>query len=139
MQESRANSSITLVPERKPDQLLRSRFVPPSTIELTFADRSFPLDIALLGIPMDRIRWETARAVPTGDAMIVDAIKGEQIPFDSATLRYLVDPVYAAEADLSAKSLQFTREELAEMAKHSKPPQWFYDEPEEDVRLESWK
>jgi len=122
------------------ERLCRARFVPPSTIELEFVDglRSL-LAIDLLGMPVDRINWTTVTASPTGDKMTVNGIKGDAIPIDSATLRYLVDEKYAAKMDQTLKSLQFSRDELAELARDNPPPSSWYDEPERDMTRESWK
>jgi hypothetical protein len=122
------------------ERLRRAGFVPPSTIELEFVDglRSL-LAIDLLGMPVDRINWMTVTASPAGDKMTVNGIKGDAIPIDSATLRYLVDEKYAAKMDQTLKSLQFSRDELAELARDNPPPSWWYDEPEQDMTRESWK
>jgi hypothetical protein len=120
------------------EHLLRSRFVPPSTIDLDFDDARFSLDIGLLEMPLDRIQWASATVSSTGDAMIVRAVKGENVPIDSSTLRCLVDPSYAAQISASLKALKLTREERAELATNEPPPEWF-TEPEQDFRLDSWK
>jgi hypothetical protein len=134
-------SGVTQMPftSPRPECLLGARFIAPSTIDLNFADGKFSLAVNLLEMPLDHIRWETAAASPAGDAMTVEAIKGESISIDSSTLRYLVDKGYAAEIDASLEALQFTRAELKKMAEENPPPQEWYNQPQQDLRLDSWK
>jgi hypothetical protein len=123
----------------RPDNLLAVKFVAPSTLELVFADRMFPLEIGLLEMPIDRIRWETASVPSTGDSMTVKAFKGETIAIDSGVLRCLVDEQYAAEIKKSLTALQLTEDEFTQIIESQGPrPQWL-DEPEQDPRLDSWK
>lgn len=122
------------------EKLTRAKFVSPSTIELDFVDgRRLSLAIEALGMPLDRIDWPTLEASPCGGKAVVRGIKGDLVPIDSATLRYLVDEKYAAKVDDSLKALQFSREELALMARDNPPPANWYDEPEQDLTRESWK
>jgi len=121
-----------------PERLSRAAFVRPSTIELEFADgRLFSLAIELLGMPVDRINWRTLKASPGGENAIVKGIKGDPVPIDAATLRYLVDPKYAKEMDEKLKSLQFTDDELENLGLNETPA-GFFDGPEDFTR-ESWK
>lgn len=121
------------------DHLKLARFLPPATIVLDFPDARFSLPIELLEMPVERIRWRTAQASTTGDAMTVRGIRGDLITIDVGTLRYLVDPAYAAKTDAALKALQFTRDELKELANDNPaPPDWF-SEPGRDLRRESWK
>jgi hypothetical protein len=119
--------------------LVSARYIQPLSISLQFADRQFTLEAASLGMPVDRIRWDTAAISPTGDAMTVRGIKGETIPIDSSTLRYLVDPSYAAKMDAALKDLQFSRAELEEMARDNQPPVELLDQAEQDLTSDSWK
>jgi hypothetical protein len=130
---------IHILHPTRSEHLMRARFVRPSSIKLQFADKSFLLKIDLLGMPVDRIRWETASASPAGVSMIVQGIKGEKIPIDSSTLRYLVDRNYAAKIDSSLKSLQFSRQELQEMARDNPPPPELLAQPKQDLISDSWK
>lgn len=126
-------------PPAQRERLRHAHFAKPSSIKLEFADKKFTLKIAKLGMPIDRIRWETVVASPAGDSMTVQGIKGEKIPIDSSTLRYFVDPLYAAEMDAALKSLQFSREELKAMARDNPPPPELFAQPEQDLTNESWK
>lgn len=120
----------------RPDHLLRSQFVPPSTLNLNFADACFSLDVHLLEIPMDQMQWSTATASQAGDAMMVQTVDGESIPIDSATLRYLVDPPYAAKIDKSIRDLHMTpaeAREAAERSKRTRDPRWYEVGDEDDL------
>ncbi len=110
-----------------------------SAMAVTFQD-GFSSNISLesFGMPIDRIRWETIRALPTGEAVAVTAVKGEEISFDAATLRYLADPEYAAELDAQLSDSQFSDEELERMGRESVPSNWT-ETPAADLRLDSWK
>ncbi len=121
-------------------QLACATFVRPSTIELEFVDGlRTSLPIALLGLPLDRIKWSTLKVSRSGDKITVKGIKGDPVPIESSTLRYLVDKKFAVEIDQSLESLQLSREELAEMAGTTPPPDQWYDEPERDLTRASWK
>jgi len=123
----------------RPEQLASARFAAPSTIELEFLDSRYSLDISRLGMPVERIDWPTLKISPGGEKIVVKGIKGDPVPIDAATLRYLVDEKYAAKIDKSLESLRLSRDELAEMARDNPPPPAWYDEPERDLSRESWK
>ena len=107
----------------RPDYLISASFSPPSTIRLHFADAmKCRLPIRRLEMPVDRIRWSTVCASPTGEFMTVAGIKGETIPIDSSTLRCLVDPEYAVEKEKELDALQLSREEMQSLAGESQPP-----------------
>jgi len=122
-----------------PEYLVGARFLRPSKIEVTFADGLFTLDIKSLGMPVDRIRWRTVAASPAGEAMTVRGKRGDEIHIDSATVRYLVDERYAAKVDATLKELQFSREELRELARDNPPPPEWFNEPERDLARDPWK
>lgn len=134
---SAGNNATPLVAETvRPDHLLRSQFVPPSTLDLSFADAHFSLDVHLLEIPMDQVQWNTATASRAGNAMMVQTADGESIPIDSATLRYLVDPLYAAKIDKSIRDLHMTpdeAQEAAELSKRTRDPRWDEVGDEDDL------
>jgi hypothetical protein len=135
-----ASAPVGPTPAGRPQQLLRAHFLPPVTIELTFADgRSFSLPIERLGMPVDRIRWSTAKASPTGEIMVLTGTKGDDVPIESSTLRYLVDQDYAKELEAALGSVRLSREELREMARDNPPPPEVFDEPGRDMTRESWK
>jgi hypothetical protein len=123
-----------------PEHLTRARLVKPRTLELTFADGlRKTLSVGRLGMPVDRIKWDTAQALPTGKAMTVAGVQGDTVPIDSSTLRYLVDEAYAAKVDAELEDLQLSRGELAELARASPPPAEWYNQPERDLTRDSWK
>jgi hypothetical protein len=127
------------VPEQT-DKLTAATFVPPSKIRLVFADdQRFSLAIGRIGMPVDRIDWQTLKLSPGGETVVVKGIKGDAVPIDSGTLRYLVDKAYAAKIDESLERLQFSRRELEEMARDNPPPSEWYDVVEPDLTRESWK
>jgi len=122
------------------ERLTRARFVSPSTIELDFIDgRRFSLAIELLDMPSDRIDWRTLEASPGGEKAIVKGIKGDPVPIDSATLRYLADKNYAAIIDAKLKGQQFTEEELERIVRDNPPPPEWFSQPSPDIIRESWK
>lgn len=114
-----------------------ARFIPPNTIVFKFADgRHSRLDIRCLEVPLDRILWRTAAAAPDGASLLVTAIKGELIPIAAGTIRYLVDPKYAAEIDAHHQELLYSE---AESRNRDEPPPHWFTQAEADVVLESWK
>ena len=119
----------------RPDQLIRARFIAPSRIAIEFADgRRFSLDAVLLGMPMDRIDWSALKASPRGEKIVVRGIKGDAIPIDSATLRYLVDNEYATKIDKSIRDLHLTpaeQEKVSIGSKLTRDQRW-YDVGDED-------
>jgi hypothetical protein len=122
------------------ERITRACFVPPATIELEFVDGlTFSLAVELLDLPLDRMNWATLRTTIGGEKIIVDGIKGDPVPIDAATLRYLVDPNYAAKLDAKLKSLQFTEEELERLVRDNPPPPEWFSQPSRDLTRESWK
>ena len=135
-------AELTMVdrsPEIPPDCLMYANYEPSSSaIELRFSDKTFSLPIARLEMPMDRIDWPTLKASPGGEKIVVKGIRGDPVPIDSATLRYLVDEKYATKMDEKLKSLQFTDEEL-EQLDLDEPPHGFIEQADIDLTRESWK
>lgn len=124
----------------RPDELKTARFIRSSnSIELSFSDKSFILPIEQLEMPVDRIDWPTLAASPTGEKMTVKGVKGDPVPIDSSTLRYLVDEEYAAQMDAKLASLQFTEDELDQLIRDNPPPTEWFAEPSHDFMRESWK
>jgi hypothetical protein len=121
------------------EHLLRAHFTQPSSIELTFADKTFSLPIHLLEMPIDRIQWSTVAASATGETMTVIGVKGELVPVSAGVLRYLVDSKYAADADAALEKLQFTDDELERIVRDNPPPAEWYAQPDPDLTRESWK
>jgi hypothetical protein len=123
----------------RPDHLVQALYAE-GKLQLSFGDgQFFPLAVERLGMPVDRINWPTATASPGGESMMVQGIKGDPVPVDSATLRYLVDKHYAAMMDAKLKSLQFTDEELDRIVRDNPaPPEW-YAQPSRDLSRPSWK
>jgi len=116
------------------DSLSSARFLAPSGISLRFKDGlTFDLPISSLEMDDSRIRWVSTKESPTGETMIVETLRGEEIPIDASTLRYLADPEYAAKCDASLKSLQFTKDELVEFVRDNPPPPTWYEELARDA------
>jgi hypothetical protein len=112
----------------RPEQLHGARLARPNVIELSFADGKVArLATHRLGMPVDRIRWGTLEASETGESMTVTSTNGDSISIDSSTLRFLVDPKYAAEISKALNAIQFTEDELREL---SRPLAGWTGEPE---------
>jgi hypothetical protein len=121
------------------DRLIVADFEPPSMIRLQFADdRCFSLAVEQLELPADRVDWSTIVPSSAGDSLIV-AVGGEPIPIEAATLRYLVDAAYAAEIETAIRQSQFSRDELARLARENPPPPEWYAQPSQDLTREGWK
>jgi hypothetical protein len=121
------------------DRLTEAAFEPPTTIRLRFADdRLFSLDAGRLELPEDRVDWSTVAVAPTGESLTV-TVGGETIPIEATTVRYLVDEAYAAEVEASIRRMQFTREELAQLARDNPPPPDWYTQPSQDLTRDCWK
>ena len=124
----------------RPDHLIRVAFVKPTGLKLKFADgRDFVLAISRLEMPIDRLSWATVEASKDGTTIVVKAKKGEVIPIDASSLRYLVDSEYAKGIDNALESLRLTEDEMNDMAQTSHPPKEWLSHREPDMRLESWK
>jgi hypothetical protein len=120
--------------------LSSATFRPPTLIDLRFADGAeFGLPIAKLQMPLDRIRWESAAASSSGEAMQLSGIRGDAIPIEAGLLRYLVDADYAAEIDGEVDELRLSREEMGRMAAENPPPPEWLRQPAPDMRRDSWK
>lgn len=129
-------TDANVIEEVRRDQLKTAHLVRNTRIRLTFADdHTATLPIDHLGMPVDRIRWDTVQATPSGDAMTVTAIKGEQIAVAATTLRYLADPDYAAQVEAKITSLRDMLGDLDE----GETPAGMFDGPTIDPVVESWK
>ncbi len=134
------STQTTTINSKERLRLTRAVLASPSTISLEFGDgQLFSLAIELLGMPLDRIEWSSLQVSLEGESVTFQGAKGDLIPVDTATLRYLVDKTYAAEIDKSLESLQLSRDELREMARDNSPPSRWYAEPERDLTRDSWK
>lgn len=103
-------------------------------LELTFEDGlKTELPIEKLEMPIRAILWETARITEAG--LTFTDYKGNLIPIGSDVVRYFVDPVYAAAIDRESDAIRLTHEELEELAKDSKPPDWWYGSSSENMEL----
>ena len=122
--EPRLTIMGTATPQRI-DQLVTVSFVPPGELCLTFADQIFHLPVSRLEL-RGEIDWQTAQ-VSSGHEMTVSDTKGDEIPIDAATLRYLVDTDYAAKIDQSIRDLHITPEEartFSERSLRTVDPRW---------------
>jgi hypothetical protein len=136
-----SNSGSTKAMIAKQDLLVHVSFISSrSILKLEFEDgEKFSISVSRLGMPVDRIKWSTAEVSDGGASMLVMGIKGDPVPVDSSTLRYLVDTKYAAEMDRKLESLQFTDAELERIVRDNPAsPEW-YAQPSKDMRRESWK
>jgi hypothetical protein len=112
-----------------PERLLTVRLVGQRSLELVFADGyTRRLAIGRLELPLDRVRWDTVTASPTGESMTVIGVKGETIPVSASTLRYLVDPASAAKTDKALADIALTKDELNELHRTTEPPAGWRDE-----------
>lgn len=118
---------ITPIPRERLDDV---RFVPPASILVKFADGvGKRLPISLLEMPADRFRWATVRRSADGLSITVKDASGDDLSIETSTLRYLIDPTYAAEIDGRLAEVRLTREELREFAERNPPPPELYDQP----------
>lgn len=131
--------TIKAIPIRV-DHLTQVRFKKPGSLVLTFADGVRQvLQTSKLGMPPSRFLWANASVSSDGKFMTVTGVKGDEVPIDSATLRYLVDEVYASRVDAELKALQFSSTELDDLSTDSMPPEDWYKQPARDLTRESWK
>ncbi len=120
--------------------ILRIRYVKPANLEVEFADGfQGSMPVTKLEMPIDKIRWSSVTVTNRGTSATFKGIKGDLIPIDASTIRYLVDTQYAAKKDRSLESHQLSRSELAKMAHDNAPPQSWYEDLPEDLTRESWK
>jgi hypothetical protein len=122
------------------ERLTSVRLVRPRVLELIFEDHfKADLDVDLLEMPTDRIRWESAALSSGGTAMLVTAVEGEAISIDASTLRCLVDAAFATEVRRSLDALKPSRDELRQLAKETRQPSGFQTGTPDDLTLDSWK
>lgn len=115
----------------RPDHLAKARCTSPSSVELTFADAFVArLTLAQMGLAMGEVDLRTSEAVDAG--LSIRSRQGrKKLVIDSATLRYVADPEYAARLDNSVAKLQIPSERLERIAAQHKPPQEWYDSAED--------
>lgn len=131
---------VPMQTDAPPQRLVEARFIRPAGISLSFADGfTARIQVACLEMPIDRIKWESTSVSTNGDGMTVEGITGDTIPISSATLRYLADPVYAAKIEAEVDAVTRTKDELTELSRESKPPQSWYEQPEQVLTRDSWK
>jgi hypothetical protein len=141
LQSLGAALETVLTPTCRQDHLSEVRFLRQSaTFELRFEDGfSAQLPVAKLGMPVNRVRWETAVVSPSGEKLHLTGIRGDAIPIDTTTLRYLVDSNYAEEVNKTLKSVRLSRNELRELARDNPPPLEFLERTGQDLTRASWK
>ncbi|MEI7685891.1 MAG: hypothetical protein WCL32_12760 [Planctomycetota bacterium] len=105
------------------DSLVSAKFLPPKAIRLRFKD-GLDCELLLSSLEMDddQIVWSSVAASATGESMVAKTKRGEDIPIDAGTLRYLADPDYAREVDRKLKGLQLTSAELDDFVRDNPPP-----------------
>lgn len=112
------------------DHLTKVRCINAKSVELTFADGAVKrVTISKLGLPPGEVDLRTAKATPTG--LSVKPTKGRRFVIDSATLRYIADPAYAALLDNAVSELMIPSEQLERIAARNQPPQEWYESTEE--------
>ena len=116
------NTSTTTI-----DHLTNACCVDGSSVELTFADGLVArVTLSQLDLADGEVNLQTAKAAATG--LAVKAAKGRKaVVIDSATLRYLADPVYAAKIDQSIRDLHMSpaeANEAARLSKRTRDPRW---------------
>lgn len=105
-----------------PEHLASAKYVSRGKIELVFQDGLHALlDVKRLGMPTGKIDWKTCAAMLDGSSIVVSTPKGEKIPIDSGSLRYLVDPDYATKMDEALSAVRLSRDELAEISGNAPP------------------
>jgi hypothetical protein len=125
-------TGASALPARDPECLLHASFVPPSSVEVRFAD-GFAGVYQLKSIDVDpaELRLPTIKASASGNALEVQSARGEDLRIDSEAIRILVDAEYAARMDELVKASYVPAAELARLANTHKAPQAWYDRREE--------
>jgi hypothetical protein len=123
--------SITLPPTERAglrsDHLTKARYIGKSSVEVTFADDFVAtLTLRQIGLVAGEVDLQTAKATAMG--LAIKPRKGrKRLVIDSATLRYLADPEYAAKIDQSIRDLHMSPAEANEAARLSqltRDPRW---------------
>jgi hypothetical protein len=106
-----------------PEQLRKARLISAQTIEVVFADGlRRKLSIDDLGIDIEQFKWDTVKASPDGDAILIKSKAGKDIPMDSGSIRCLVDPEYANKIIEAINAVKLSRDELRAFYEETEPP-----------------
>jgi len=117
-----------------PDHVTEAGHIPPAQLFLRFADKFFGTwTFQELGLNMANMKPETVRPSASGTAVEITSLDGEDVQLDSSSLRYSVDPKYAAQMDAEVESLLIPSDKLERIARNHQPPQEWFDSPEEQV------
>jgi hypothetical protein len=88
--------------------------------EVAFADgRRFVAFVTVFEMPVHLLRWDTLVVARGGHAITVTDVTDEPVEIDAETVRYFVDPVFAERAKAELAKVQFTRDELKNLARES--------------------
>jgi hypothetical protein len=121
--------------ELRADQLVSVRFVPPDSVELSFADGwRDTCSLSAFGIDWTGLKPATLAVAPAGTGLQVGATGGESFCLDSASLRCAVDPTYAAKLEAEMSSSQFPNDgELEAAMDELGPCEGWAGLPQEDL------
>jgi hypothetical protein len=88
---------VSVVTTTEPDVLSKVKPIPPSEIEVIFADgRSGVIDVAALGLNIKHLNLSSVRVSEWGSSVEIDDLHGQSFPIDSSVLRSKIDPIYDA-------------------------------------------
>jgi hypothetical protein len=114
----------------QPDRLAEVRYVPPSSLEVMFADGGRgTIEVHNLGLDPADFDLETVRINDTGTAVEVLTDDGGFISVDSSVVRAEADPEYAARLQRLVDQFAFPERYLEQLAQTHRPPDsWCEDE-----------
>jgi hypothetical protein len=94
-------------------RLIRATFLPPSSIEVAFADgHSWTRSFEELELDMTSMKLKTIKASVSGDCMEVTSAGNKLVQIDSSALRATVDPAYKDKLDKALVALRGPLEDL---------------------------
>jgi hypothetical protein len=115
--------------------IVDAHFVEPSQLFLKFADgQTGTWSFDELQLDMMDMKPETIKTSSCGTSIEMQTIQGENVQLDASSLRYAIDPNYAAEIDQSIRNSHISPKEFDKAAAFPLDPRW-YDIGDEDDLL----
>lgn len=114
-----------------PERVIEARYVRTSRLFLRFADGlEGTWSFRQLCLDMSNMKVTSIKASASGNCIRVKSKWGDDVELDTSSIRWLIDPEYAARLEAEIAAMQIPSERLERIAAKNQPPQEWYDSTE---------
>jgi hypothetical protein len=122
---SLSKTGATLSMTTQPDHILIARYRAPDSLLIFFEDGLNDIwSFSQLGINPVGLNWRTIQVTDSGTTLEVSDYRGRHFKLDSASIRSMVDPKYAARMIEALSAMEIPDDMLAELAATRPPANW---------------